>query len=904
MRKSLFIPLGYLVFAFLFLDNASAQSFFQFDARGNLTNVASLSPAPPTIALPPTNQEVYPGQDAAFSVIVGSAGPISYQWYRNGLPISVGTNATLFLPSVTLSSQGSYTVVICNPYGCVTSGVPALLEFNKTWIASGPGDWYDPSNWYPAGVPTGNVDIVINSGTIEPSAPVTILGTLTWSGGTIEGDVTVANGATMNWYANGELPEFNGNLTNEGTINWYGVGEFSGTPPLYNESGVLNVFGQLTWTGTGTEQGVFNIPSGGILDLDNGTVGIDFQSGSTISGEGILMASAGPVNFTGSAAVSVSNLYISGATVNFNGTGAVTIGYINLSAGTLAGSQAIVDSGPLDWSGGTISGTVSCNGGTWNASVGGLGLPGGQLTIVSGSTVNCSATSLGTGFGSVLNNNGTLNITANLSEGGRFGPGTLNNSGTFSASGSVSLGDTFNNTGAVTLSGGPVNQFGTFNNTGTVTVNSGTLNLSGGGVESGPFNMAAGTTFELGDGTFTFNTGATITGSGSFLGGGGIADLGNNLQLAGEGTFSVNEGNISVEGNLALGGPWTFGNGTTTLNCSTTVSGNVVNISGGTVYFSGSGPWAPASLNVSFGVLEGTSPIQDSGPLNWSGGNIGNTVTCNGGTWSGSSGLALYGDTLNGGNLTIVKGSTVNCSASQLGTGFGSVLNNNGTLNLTANLAEGGRFGPGTFNNSGTFTASASVNVGDTFNNTGTVFINSGTLSLTGTTSLTNGTLGFGIDNLTNFGQLSLPGHATLGGVLSATLNNGYRPSASNSFALVNYGSESGLFSSLSLPLPSQIVWQTNYGPTAFTVIVAATGPLIMPSLVATGTSNQPAAFSLEFTGNLNSNYSVLASTSLAVPLSNWTNLGNALLISNNQFQFIDTNSTNFQSRFYMLRSP
>lgn len=62
--------------------------------------------------------------------------------------------------------------------------------------------------------------------------------------------------------------------------------------------------------------------------------------------------------------------------------------------------------------------------------------------------------------------------------------------------------------------------------------------------------------------------------------------------------------------------------------------------------------------------------------------------------------------------------------------------------------------------------------------------------------------------------------------------------------------------------------------------------------------------FALQFTGNTNVGYSVLAATNIALPLADWTVLGPATSLSNNLFQFSDRNATNVPARFYMLRSP
>jgi hypothetical protein len=214
----------------------------------------------------------------------------------------------------------------------------------------------------------------------------------------------------------------------------------------------------------------------------------------------------------------------------------------------------------------------------------------------------------------------------------------------------------------------------------------------------------------------------------------------------------------------------------------------------------------------------------------------------------------------------------------------------------------GGNF---SFQNFGTVEKTASTgttSIQIPFYNSGTIDGELGTIQLSGEYTLAGGMLDFGINSLTSFGQVSIPGNATLSGALRVHLNNGYAPTLGNSFALLTYGSESGIFAPLNLP--SNIGWQTNYGSTQFTLTVLGVGPVLIPSLVTNTAPNQAPEFVFQFTGSTNNFYVVLASTNLALPFSNWQNLGNASLLSNDLFKFIDTNSTNFPSRFYMLRSP
>jgi hypothetical protein len=65
-----------------------------------------------------------------------------------------------------------------------------------------------------------------------------------------------------------------------------------------------------------------------------------------------------------------------------------------------------------------------------------------------------------------------------------------------------------------------------------------------------------------------------------------------------------------------------------------------------------------------------------------------------------------------------------------------------------------------------------------------------------------------------------------------------------------------------------------------------------------------PGRFAIQFTGSSNVSYTVLGTTNVSLPASNWTVLGPATLLSNNRFQFSDTQATNVPLRYYRLRSP
>ena len=469
----------------------------------------------------------------------------------------------------------------------------------------------------------------------------------------------------------------------------------------FNLGGTGNVAltsGTLTLSGGGEDSdsgGGFNLSPGATLNINNGYT---FDASATIQGAGNFTASggtvnvagalnaggtwtfsSGTVNLTGTTTASGNTVNINGATVNFNGTGYNGLGQwqpgaLNMSSGTLAGAApvAVQNAGGFDWTGGQIGtgagngGIVNFNGGTFN---GYLYLDGGQLTNSSGTPLAWSAI-VYTGQGSVINNNGTINISSGVSGyltypdyGGK--QGAIDNAGTITVAlgtGSGLVYDAFNITG-----------------TGNVALTSGTLNLQGGGTDGdsgGGFNISSGATLNLGAGAYTANPGSMIQGAGN---------------------FQVNGGTASLEGSLNVTGPWTFSGGTANLTGSTTTSGNTVTVNGGTVNFNGTGynglgPWQPGILNLSSGLLGGvnTVAVQTVGGFTWTGGQLGNStadtgiVSCNGAAFSGGNTLALAGG-------QVINSGVLNWGDPSLNYGYGSIINNTaaGTINLTVNLSTG-----------------------------------------------------------------------------------------------------------------------------------------------------------------------------------------------------------------------
>ncbi len=135
----------------------------------------------PSIAANPTwaPATVYPGMTASITVNAGGTTPLSYQWLAgavgsgiytnvvNGGSTSGATSATLTITNAQLGNYLDYVVQVSNPYGSVTSTVPATLtvleagpattftlNYTGLPIQQGVGaDWNNVNMWSPLGVP-------------------------------------------------------------------------------------------------------------------------------------------------------------------------------------------------------------------------------------------------------------------------------------------------------------------------------------------------------------------------------------------------------------------------------------------------------------------------------------------------------------------------------------------------------------------------------------------------------------------------------------------------------------------------------------------------------------------------------------------------------------------------------
>jgi pectin methylesterase-like acyl-CoA thioesterase len=80
----------------------------------------------PTITAQPTNRTVSAGAPVSFSVVAVGLPDPTYQWRKNGTNLVGQTNATLTLASAKLADNATYSVIISNSAGVVTSSSAVL----------------------------------------------------------------------------------------------------------------------------------------------------------------------------------------------------------------------------------------------------------------------------------------------------------------------------------------------------------------------------------------------------------------------------------------------------------------------------------------------------------------------------------------------------------------------------------------------------------------------------------------------------------------------------------------------------------------------------------------------------------------------------------------------------------
>ena len=114
------------------LTDSGEYSVVVSNTSGSDTSaVANLSvtiPTAPTISVQPQGQTVLPGESFSFNVVAGGSEPLIYQWYFNtDTPVANANDSTLTLTNIDPTEAGSYSVVVSNLAGSITSSNAVLI---------------------------------------------------------------------------------------------------------------------------------------------------------------------------------------------------------------------------------------------------------------------------------------------------------------------------------------------------------------------------------------------------------------------------------------------------------------------------------------------------------------------------------------------------------------------------------------------------------------------------------------------------------------------------------------------------------------------------------------------------------------------------------------------------------
>jgi hypothetical protein len=119
----------------------------------------------PVVTMSPRSVLAGPKDSVALSFYAIGVPPLSYQWRKNGTPVSGATNTSFSVASVTsLTNGGNYDVVVTNLYGAATSAVATVTvdSLTKTSASQIVFD-SNPANFQKDGVNSGAAWLASNS---------------------------------------------------------------------------------------------------------------------------------------------------------------------------------------------------------------------------------------------------------------------------------------------------------------------------------------------------------------------------------------------------------------------------------------------------------------------------------------------------------------------------------------------------------------------------------------------------------------------------------------------------------------------------------------------------------------------------------------------------------------------
>src|SRR4051812_36488827 len=97
-----------------------------------------ISQSAPLINVSPKSQPVFPGEQLILGLSASGTDPLTYQWLKDGTNLVSQTGTNLVIASIQAADVGTYTVLVTNTSGSVTSGAAVLTLISLPFVLPPP----------------------------------------------------------------------------------------------------------------------------------------------------------------------------------------------------------------------------------------------------------------------------------------------------------------------------------------------------------------------------------------------------------------------------------------------------------------------------------------------------------------------------------------------------------------------------------------------------------------------------------------------------------------------------------------------------------------------------------------------------------------------------------------------
>ena len=121
--------LSSLTIANVVQTNLGAYSVVVTNGVGSVTSSNAMLSMYPFINVPFTGATAYWGKPASFGIEAWGTGPLSYQWFKDGVAILNVNTQTLSFTSIQATNAGLYSVVVTSPLGSATNAPAQVIVY-------------------------------------------------------------------------------------------------------------------------------------------------------------------------------------------------------------------------------------------------------------------------------------------------------------------------------------------------------------------------------------------------------------------------------------------------------------------------------------------------------------------------------------------------------------------------------------------------------------------------------------------------------------------------------------------------------------------------------------------------------------------------------------------------------